>query len=128
MLARSRGAGTKHYHTNPIANEKWPERSFEQLVSTRPVTPRHGPKQATLDRNLYLVYRRAISGVGSWTARVWARDEFIDEHLGQTDDTAPSNEVRCRTFAEAREAALRWRDSLVRTKAGIEAPITVREA
>lgn len=82
----------------------------------------------TLDRDLYLVYRRATTGVGSWTARVWARDRFINTHLGQSDDAAPSNEVRCLSFNEAREAAFSWRDSLVRKEAHLEAPITVREA
>lgn len=52
----------------------------------------------------------------------------VNTHLGQTDDTAPSNAVACLSFAEARDAALAWRDGLVRREARLEAPTTVREA
>jgi integrase len=81
-----------------------------------------------IDKNVYLFYRRALAGGGTWTARTWARDKFINRLIGSADDRAAANGVSTLSYAQAREAALRWRDSLVRTKAGIEAPITVAEA
>jgi integrase len=88
------------------------------------------PYWRTLEKGLALGYRRRTNG-GTWLARRWFEDGYVEHKIATTDDLQDAEGVAVFDFGHAQRAARDWWQAERRREEGHDArtgPFTVSEA
>lgn len=82
--------------------------------------PRGEPYWRRVSKTCHLGYRRNRTGGGSWVARFYDGERYVESTLGVADDELPPDGAKVLTFSDAQEAARRWFAEQARRSVGLE--------